>query len=241
MALIGSFRGTPITNSTIDTLTADFSGMVNLNRVVDSVLQKLILRENVMNNRRAVAQGKLSVAEFDGWFAPIVRAELGKVLAIVRNKAVKKAREAGAGSAATAVLRRMYRGSYMGNINIASSRGRISSRERVVEPPNGGVSGIRRQRTVKKRTEQLRKYYGPDRGFILRILEEGRDEYMAKSDGPIGRGSKSTHGRRGAIAPRNWFYHSIKSDMELAAQELGTSLVGYVETWINQNFTETEK
>jgi hypothetical protein len=204
-------------------------------------LQKLILRENVMNNRRAVAQGKLSVAEFDGWFAPIVRAELGKVLAIVRNKAVKKAREAGAGSAATAVLRRMYRGSYMGNINIASSRGRISSRERVVEPPNGGVSGIRRQRTVKKRTEQLRKYYGPDRGFILRILEEGRDEYMAKSDGPIGRGSKSTHGRRGAIAPRNWFYHSIKSDMELAAQELGTSLVGYVETWINQNFTETEK
>ena len=114
----------------------------------------------------------------------------------------------------------------------------MSSMKRVVDEPNGCKSGIRRARTVKSRTQQLREYYGPDRGFILRILEGGRDVFMATPEGPTGRGSKATYGRRGAIGARNWFFHSMHSDMEQAAQQLGQTLTTAVEKWVEQKFSE---
>lgn len=220
----------------LNSLMADFSGLENLEKVVDSVLERL--RDKAAGMRIGHAAGTISKEQFDGYFSELIRTELGKVLAIQRAKAVQKARAAGAGSASSAVLRRMYKDGRGGNINIASSRRRISSRTRVVPKPNGGESGIRRQRSMKERTRQLQEYYGPDRNFVLRILEGGRDVYMATSDGPVGRGSKATHGRRGAIAPRNWFFHSMKADMELAAQQLGQTLVGAVEEWVEQQFNE---
>lgn len=227
------------TNANIDGLKADFAGLNKLDKIIEDTLRRLEVRGEVQTGMRMVKSGTWSVQDFDGWFAPLARAELGKVLGIIRNKAKQKAQQAGAGSAAGAVMRRMYRDSLTANINIAGHHGRLSSRSRVVPEPNGGESGIRRERTVKKRTMQLRKYYGPDRDFILRILESGRDVYMATSDGPIGRGSKATYGKRGAMAPRNWFFHSMKGDMEQAAQQLGTTLTKAVETWVEQKFTES--
>jgi hypothetical protein len=91
---------------------------------------------------------------------------------------------------------------------------------------------------MKDRTKELQEYFGPDRSFVLRILESGRDVYMATPEGPTGRGSKATYGRRGAMAPRNWFFHSMKSDMEQAAQQLGQTLTGAVEKWIEQQFKD---
>lgn len=226
------------TNARIDMLRADFSGMENLNKVIIDVLKRLDTTADVQTGMRMVQNGTWTVADFDGWFEPLVRAELGKTLAIVRANAVRKATAAGAGSAASAVLRRQYKDELKANINIASPRGRISSRKRVVEEPNGGKSGIRRSRTVNPRTKKLREYYGPDRGFILRILEGGRDQFKATPEGPTGRGSKATWGKRGAIAPRNWFFHSMKSDMEQAAQQLGQTLTTAVEKWVEQKFTE---
>ena len=79
--------------------------------------------------------------------------------------------------------------------------------------------------------------YGPDRGFVLRFLEEGTDVRTAKSYGPTGRGSRASWGRRGSIAPRS-FFHQMSSDMEQAAQQLGQTLKGYVETWIEKEFKE---
>ena len=76
----------------------------------------------------------MSMQEFDGWFSELVRVELGKVLAIMRARAVQKARGAGAGSASSAVLRRMYRDRFGGNINIAESKKRISNRKRLYTP-----------------------------------------------------------------------------------------------------------
>lgn len=221
----------------LDGLLADFSGLDNLEKVVNSVLERL--QQKATGMRIAHAAGTVSKESFDGYFSELIRTELGKVLAIQRAKAVQKAAAAGAGSAAAAVMRRMYKSGDAGNINIAGgNRGRISSKHRVVPEPTGGKSGIRRPRTVRPRTKELREYYGPDRGFILRILESGRDVYMAKPDGATGRGSKATYGRRGAIAARPWFFHSMKGDMELAAQQLGQTLITAVESWVEQQFTE---
>lgn len=233
-----SFTGLNVTNNRIDVLMADFSGLKSLEKIVSDKLNSLVARPDTQFRIGMVGRGSMSRQDFDGWFSELIRQELGKTLGIIRNKAIAKARAAGAGSASTAVLRRMYKDEFGGNVNIASPRGRIVSRDRVVPEPNGGRSGIRRPRTVKPRTEKLRKYYGPDRGFVLRVLEGGRDVFMATPEGPTGRRSKATYGRRGAIAPRS-FFHSMSSDMELAAQQLGQTLMGNVEEWIDQLFTET--
>jgi hypothetical protein len=232
------FKGLTATNNRIDILRADFSGMENLEERIDGVLRRLALRDDVRKGAEMTVHGSITLSQFDGFMSELVRKELGKVLGILRAKAVKKAQQAGAGSASSAVLRRMYRDAYAGNINIAPGGRRISSKRRQVAAPDGGESGIRRTRTVKRRTKQLREYFGPDRGFMLRILEEGRDVYMATSDGPIGRGSKATHGKRGSLAARHWFFHTMKSDMEQAAQQLGQTLTGAVETWVEQAFNE---
>ena len=236
--MYGSFTGLNVTNNRIDGLRADFAGLNNLDKVISSVLKKLSLKDNVNQQVRMVKGGKMSLQEFDGWFSELVRAELGKVLGIQRAKAIQKARNAGAGSASSAVLRRTYKGEYTGNINIGGNRRRITSKKRVVPEPNGGKSGIRRPRTMKDRTKDLQEYFGPDRSFVLRILESGRDVFMATPEGPTGRRSMATYGRRGSITARNWFFHTMKSDMEQAAQQLGQTLTGAVEKWIEQQFKE---
>lgn len=47
----------------------------------------------------------------------------------------------------------------------------------------------------------------------------------------------ATYGARGSIAPRS-FMHSVGSDMEQAAQQLGQTLIGYVEKWVEKEFKE---
>ena len=236
--LTSGFKGLNVTNNRIEGLMADFSGLKNLEQIVSDTLQKLALSNSVQSGVRLVKGGNMTLGDFDGWLSEIVVLEIRNALGVLRNKAIQKALAVGAHDAAYAISRRTYKERYGGNINIAGHRGRISNRLRIVDPPNGGKSGIRRDRTVKDRTMQLRKYYGPDRDFILRILNEGRDTFMAKSDGPIGRGSKATWGNRGAIAPRNWFGATLRSDLELAARQLGLSLEKQVKEWVETKFSE---
>ena len=215
----------------IEGLMADFSGLQNLDKAVNSVLEKLKLDASTQSNLSMVRSGAMSKEQFDGWFSELIRKELGKVLAIMRAKAVQRAQGAGAGSASSAVLRRMYKDRFGGNINIAENKTRISNRKRLYTPGNI------KPRHVSDRTRQLNEYYGPDRGFILRFLEEGTDVRTAKSYGPTGRGSRASYGRRGNIAPHP-FFHQMSSDMEQAAQQLGQTLKGYVETWIEKEVKE---
>ena len=216
-------------------LRADFSGLNNLDKAIEKVLMKLDTSGNVQTGMRMLKSGTWKLEDFDGWFEPLVRAELGKVLGIMRARAVQKAQTQGkAGSASYAVLRRMYKDELGGNINIAGNRGRISSRRRAYEP------GKIKPRHVSKRTRDLNEYYGPDRSFILRFLEGGTDVRTAKTFGPTGRGSTASWGARGNIAPRS-FFHNMSSDMEQAAQQLGYTLAGHVEKWLEQQFTEENK
>lgn len=229
---INSFKGLSSTNARIDGLMANFSGLQNLEKAVDSVLRKLSLSDKVQANVAYTKSGHYTRTQFDIWFAEVVRIELGKVLGIMRNKAVQKARlGAKAGSASSAVLRRMYKGEYAGNINIGGNRGRISSRRRLYEP------GTIKPRHVSQRTININEYYGPDRDFILRFLEGGTDVRTAKSFGPTGRRSTASWGNRGSISPRP-FFQSMGSDMEMAAQQLGKTLTGRVEEWIDKAFKE---
>lgn len=215
----------------IEGLMADFSGLDNLEKAVNGVLERLKADAATQANLGMVRAGSMSRDMFDGWFSELVRKELGKVLGIMRAKAVAKARAAGAGSASTAVLQRMYKGEFTGNINIGGNRGRISSRKRIYEP------GRIKPRHVGKRTKDINEYYGPDRSFILRFLEFGTDVRTAKTFGPTGRRSTASWGARGSIAPRS-FFHTMNNDMEQAAQQLGQTLTGYVEQFIEKAFKE---
>ena len=125
----------------------------------------------------------------------------------------------------------MYKDEFAGNINIASPRGRISSRTRNYQP------GWLKPRYVGDRTKKINEYYGPDRGFILRFLENGTDVRTATSYGPKGKGSMASWGARGSIAPRS-FFHGMGADMEQAAQQMGHTLNGYVEKWLVRTFKE---
>lgn len=236
--LARGFKGLNVTNRQIEGFMADFSGYVNLEKLVSDTLTKLSLSNSVQSGVRLVKGGHMSMGDFDGWFAEIVNLELRNAIGVLRNKAIQKALAIGAHDAAYAVSRRTYKEGFTANINIAGHRGRISSRRRIVEPPSGGKSGIHRPRTVKDRTKTIREYYGPDRDFLLRIFSEGRDVFMATPEGPTGRGSGATYGRRGAMAPRWNFVHSMQSDMQQAAQQLGINLTGYVEKWLDTKFKE---
>lgn len=225
------FAGLWRTNAQIDALRADFSGLKNLEKAVDGVIRRLQLNDKVQGNIAFVKSGHYNRAQFDIWFADVVRQELGKVLGIMRNKAIAKARAAGAGSASTAIHRRMYKNEMTEALTIGGSRGRMSSRKRLYTP------GAKKPRYVGDRTKDINEYYGPDRHFILRFLEFGTDVRTAKSFGPTGRGSTATWGARGNITPRS-FFHTMSADMELAAQQLGQTLTGYVEEWLDKAFKE---
>ena len=235
---LNSFTGLNATNARINGLMADFSGLRNLEKHVDEVLNRLAYANGTQARIGMVKGGTMSRADFDGWFSELVRVELGKTLAIIRAKAKQKAAsQAKAGSAASGVLWHQAKAGNRGYVGITQPRGRISSRTRIVPEPTGGKSGIRRVRDVSPRTKQLNEYFGPDRHFILRFLEFGTDVRTAKPSGPTGRGSKATYGARGNIAPRS-FMHSVGSDMELAANQLGETLINHVEQFIEKKFKE---
>jgi hypothetical protein len=227
------------TRGAVELLRADFSELEKVNDIITKVLKRLQAKDNVSQQWYGVQNGTISLQQFDGWFAPLVRQELGKTLGIVRNKAVARARAAGAKDAATAILRRTYKDSFGGNVNILGNRKRISFKHRTYPTPQGGVSGIMRKRSVSDRTMQLYQYYGPDRSFILRFLENGTDIRTAKTSGPTGNRSQATWGNRGSIGARN-FFGPVSTDMDAAAKALGTTLVNYVEDWIEQVFNETK-
>lgn len=227
------------TRGNVEFFSTEYKELEKVNDIITKVLKRLQTKDNVNHQWSMVQNGSMSIEQFDGWFAPLVRQELGKTLGIVRNKAIAKARAAGAKDAATAVSRRTYKDSFDGNINILGNRKRVSFKKRVYPAPTGGKSGILRKRSVQPRTVELYQYYGPDRSFILRFLENGTDIRTAKSSGPTGNRSQATWGNRGRIGARN-FFGQVKPEMDAAAKQLGSTLVNYVENWIDEFFDNVE-
>jgi hypothetical protein len=68
MTYITGYQGLTTTNRRVEGLMADFSGLINLEKVVDSVLHRLALQENVTKQADLVKGGTISLQDFDGWF-----------------------------------------------------------------------------------------------------------------------------------------------------------------------------
>lgn len=134
-----------------------------------------------------------------------------------------------------AVKSSVYRQILGGSVSILPKRrgGARTSYEPPRNPsPRGGNRRPRSQRTV-----DLQSYAGPDRSFVLRFLNAGtNDRNVEFSSNPkraeVKRGSRGgdvskygktvNTGRRGRIAPRNFFADSSHTAMQKAAEQLST-------------------
>lgn len=106
-----------------------------------------------------------------------------------------------------AVKRTVYKRILGGSISILAKRRAGNTRVRVEKTRTlvpGQRGGNRRKRS--ERTEAIDSYFASDRGFILRFLNAGTGERLTK------------YGRRGSIAPRNWFGTASQRAMEEVAQ-----------------------
>ena len=89
---------------------------------------------------------------------------------------------------------------------------------RLYTKPKGGKSGITRKRSISKHTKQTESYYGKDRAFILRILNQGTTPRFAGMLGTL-----KTRANRGVITGKK-FFRSVEPAMKQAEQNLAKEL-----------------
>lgn len=94
---------------------------------------------------------------------------------------------------------------------------------RLFAKPKGGKSGIIRKRAISKHTRQTESYYGKDRAFILRILNQGTEERKAGT-----RGTLKKEANRGTITAKK-FFRCVEQPMKQAEQELAKELGAIIE------------
>lgn len=132
-----------------------------------------------------------------------------KVLIGAQKGVQQKAMKLSTKQAYMAVRKAVYKKVLGGNLNIIS--GGKSAGKRAPIPPEsqrkktharGGNRIPRSQRTIDMLT-----YTGPDRGFILRFLNEGTTTRTSR------------YGNRGAIAARNWFGPAATQELNRIADE----------------------
>lgn len=203
----------------------EFNGAMT--RLQKAIEKMWINQQEITASYRA---GIISKEEYDERIARFIRTQIAREMRSLRGQGMRAARSnmkgEDIGAASGAIMRRTYSDRLAGNINIASPGKRMSRRQRKWK---GG-----HQRDWSPRTEQINKYYGPDRAFILRILEAGRDEYMAHSyTGKQGRGSRATWGRRGAIAARG-FFTRLTPELAKAAERMGQEVEQYTKNFLDK-------
>ena len=94
---------------------------------------------------------------------------------------------------------------------------------RLYRKPKGGESGITRKRAISERTRQVEAYYGKDRAFILRFINQGTDARFAGT-----RGTLKKKAYRGSLTGKK-FFRSAEPAMKLAAQNLAKELGTIIE------------
>jgi len=108
-----------------------------------------------------------------------------------------------------AVKAAVYRQVFGGNVSILDKKRRATSFSSYHPPrklKEGQRGGNRMQ--PSERTRQLQSYYGADRAFILRFLNDGTEE------------RESSIGKRGRIKPRNFFGPRSQKEIKKAAEQL---------------------
>ena len=175
-----------------------------------------------------------------------------RVLAIVRKNLQNDARS-GLGmkedprNAYKAIRMAVYRRIFGGQVNILNGKNRNTySGGYYYEPPRTGTKdpygrgGNRRPQS--KRTKDVMSYEGPDRGFILRFLNQGTKErniqHLVEIKRPSG-GSKfklssdgGRYGKRGSITARNWFGPASLRELEDAAHSVESYINDIIEEFL---------
>lgn len=136
--------------------------------------------------------------------------------------------EADPRAAYRAIRTTVYRQILGGNVNILRKKKAGSLRDMWLPSGHTGRGGNRMKRSG--RTIKLQSYWGPDRGFVLRFLNQGTGDRSIKhyrkdprrTKWPsVPKWSKNPNtGNRGAIAPRNWFGPASYARLQAAAEIL---------------------
>lgn len=178
-----------------------------------------------------------------------VQALIRKVLAAVQKSLGQSAQDSMKSDprkAYKAVRMMVYKRILGGNVNILNKK-RATAGSSSYTPTrtlkSGQRGGNRRERS--ERSMKLESYFGSDRGFILRFLNQGTQERLINflpdnRREHVHRGSRGGNlrkygktintGRRGSITPRNWFGQRSQREMESAAE----NLTQYIDALIQQ-------
>lgn len=121
--------------------------------------------------------------------------------------------------AARAVKHTVYKRLFGGNVSILQKR-RAGSEFATLIRARKSVPGQRGGNRIKRNTDdgrnRLDKYFGSDRGFVLRFINSGTVK------------RQSRWGNRGAIAPRDMFGRIAPWHMEQALEEISQAITEYI-------------
>lgn len=154
-------------------------------------------------------------------FRKIIR----KVLSEARGKTSKDLKnfiENDPRAAYKAVRHVVYKRIFGGNVNILKKR-KAGAKYQLIRPrklKEGQRGGNRRPRIDDDRN-RLDKYYGADRGFILRFLSSGTKH------------RETRFGNRGAIPQKDIFAHVATWHVEQAVAEIAENINEYINKQIN--------
>ena len=135
-----------------------------------------------------------------------------------------------------AIRTTVYRQLLGGNVNILRKRKAGDPRDMWLPSGHTGRGGNRRPRSG--RTKRLQSYWGYDRGFVLRFLNQGTDDraikYLETNKSGKTRwvSNASIYGNRGRIKPRNWFG---QASLRVLEDEIGV-LTSRIEELISEQF-----
>lgn len=152
----------------------------------------------------------------------IVQDELRKARNAM-SQAAKSSMSSDPRAAYKAVRSSVYKKILGGNINILQPK-RAGNRTPYRKPRKLDKNPHQRggNRTpVSQRTLEMQSYYGKDRGFVLRFLNEGT---------PV---RHTRYGNRGMITGRHWFAGKGKAEMEQAAIEIASLIDRTINEIIN--------
>lgn len=203
--------------------------MVSNNTIRAFFMFKLDINDSVVVEQRKVLEQALST---NPKTQKALRKLIQEVLVEARQEVVSAARgalDSDPRGAAHGIRRTVYKKLLGGNLNILNMRKR-AGKPTNYEPPHTlrphQRGGNRVPRGARTNTVM---HYGPhDRGWILRIVNSGTVDREAGTRG--GRLS----GRRGAIAPRNFFGSAASSALSKAADNLANLIDTELEAMLNK-------
>lgn len=179
--------------------------------------------EIVMRQRQTLEAALASSSEGEAMFRKIIAKEL-QAARMALSRSAKEALGNDPRQAYKAVRYSVYKKVLGGNLNILRPRRAGTQKEwrpeRKLDQNPNQRGGNRRKRSSE--TERMDGYWGKDRGFILRFVNNG-----------VPKDRKTRYGRRGIIASRNWFDVNGQKEMTAVAERLGAIIDNELEKLFN--------